>query len=346
MKIAVINSGSSSLKFKLFDMNRKKVLMSELIENIGEVDALFDNHHQALESLDIDFSSIDAIGHRVVHGGEVFTKATLIDSSVIDEIKKLSPLAPLHNPANLDAILVASKSAPKIPQIAVFDTSFHTTMKKESFIYALDYKFYEQNNIRRYGFHGTSHAYVSKEASKILKKELNSLNLITLHIGNGASICAIKDGQSIDTSMGFTPLEGLVMGTRSGDLDPAIIFYMARELNMSIDDIDKELNKRSGLLGLCGKNDLRDILNATDLNSKLAIDIMVRRLQKYIGSYMAILEDIDAIIFTGGIGENSKYIRDRVMSSKMFKNVEMLVIKSDEELAIAQECVYLLKEDD
>jgi len=343
MKVAVINSGSSSLKFKLFDMDTKKVLKSALIENIGEDGALFSNHHKALESIDVDFNSIDAIGHRVVHGGEEFQKATLIDANVIDTIQRLSSLAPLHNPANLDGILVATKKAPNIPQIAVFDTSFHSTMPQESFIYALDYKFYEKNSIRRYGFHGTSHSFVSKKASEILNKERKNLNLITLHLGNGASVCAIKNGKSIDTSMGFTPLEGLIMGSRSGDIDPAIIFYMMRELGMSIDEVDRELNKHSGLIGICGENDVRKIVKSTDEKAKLALDMMIYRLQKYIGSYMAILGDVDSIVFTGGIGENSQYIREKVMDSKLFKNVNYLVIKSDEELEIAEECITLLK---
>jgi len=343
MKVAVINAGSSSLKFKLFDMDTKEILQSELIENIAENGARFKNHHEALESIDVDFNSIDAIGHRVVHGGEEFQKATLIDANVIDTIQKLSPLAPLHNPANLDGIVVATQKAPNIPQIAVFDTSFHSTMPKESFIYALDFKFYEKNSIRRYGFHGTSHSFVSKKASEILEKERENLNLITLHLGNGASVCAIKNGKSIDTSMGFTPLEGLIMGTRSGDIDPAIIFYMIRELGMSVDEVDKELNKHSGLLGICGDNDVRNIANSEDSKAKLAIDMMVHRLQKYIGSYMAILGDVDSVVFTGGIGENSQYIRERVMDSKMFKNLNVLVIKTDEELEIANECVGLLK---
>ncbi len=343
MKIAVINSGSSSLKFKLFEMNTKEVLKSVLIQNIGENGSQFKNHHEALESIDIDFSSLNAIGHRVVHGGELFNKATLIDKNVIKEIDKLSSLAPLHNPANLEGIVVSSKKAKNIPQIAVFDTAFHSTMPKESYLYALNSDMYEKHHIRRYGFHGTSHSFVSKEASKILNKDIQKLNLITLHLGNGASICAIENGKSIDTSMGFTPLEGLVMGTRSGDIDPAIIFYMQRELGLSVDDIDKELNKKSGLLGICGDNDVRNIIKSKDEKSKLALDMMIRRIQKYIGSYMAILENVDAIVFTGGIGENSQYIRERVLKSKIFKNIEVLVIKTDEELEIANECLKVLK---
>ncbi|MEA3227551.1 MAG: acetate kinase [Campylobacterota bacterium] len=342
MKIAVINSGSSSLKFKLFDMKTKEVLNSQLIEHIGEKGG-FKNHHEALESIDIDFSLLDAIGHRVVHGGEKFHKATLIDESVVDEIEKLCSLAPLHNPANLDAILVTSKKAVGVPQIAVFDTAFHSTMPKEAYLYALDYKMYENHNIRRYGFHGTSHSFVFKEASEILQKERDKLNIITLHLGNGASVCAIKNGKSIDTSMGFTPLEGLIMGTRSGDIDPAIVLYMQRELGMSVDEVDRELNKRSGLRGICSENDVRSILESDDEKSKLALKMMIRRIQKYIGSYMALLEEVDAVVFTGGIGENSEYVRAQVMGSKMFKDLRVLVIKTDEELEIASECVNIIE---
>lgn len=343
MKIAVINSGSSSLKFKLFEMDREEVLKSVLIENIGEEGYRFKNHHEALESIDVDFSTFDAIGHRVVHGGELFNEATLIDKDVLKEIDKLSSLAPLHNPANVEGIVVASQKAKNIPQIAVFDTAFHSTMPKESYLYALNLDMYEKHNIRRYGFHGTSHSFVTKKASKILQKDINKLNLITLHLGNGASICAIQNGKSIDTSMGFTPLEGLIMGTRSGDIDPAIVFYMQRELGMSVDEVDKELNKKSGLLGICGDNDVRNIIESDDEKSKLALTMMIRRIQKYIGSYMAILGDIDAIVFTGGIGENSQYIRERILESKLFEKREVLVIKTDEELEIANECLKVLK---
>lgn len=339
MKIAVINSGSSSLKFKLFEMDTKEVLKSILVENIGELDSNIKNHHEALESIDIDFSSIDAIGHRVVHGGESFKESTLIDENVIDKIKELIPLAPLHNPANLEGIIVCKNHVPNIPQIAVFDTVFHATIEKEAYLYALPYEMYEKYKIRRYGFHGTSHSFVAKESAKVLNKDLKELNLITLHLGNGASACAIENGKSIDTSMGFTPLEGLVMGSRCGDIDPAIVIYMQRELGMSSDEVDKLLNKESGLLGICENNDVRKIIESRDEKSNLAIDMMVRRIQKYIGSYMALLGYVDAIVFTGGIGENSEYIRERVLESILFKNIKVLVIKTDEELEIAESCL-------
>jgi len=324
MKIAVINAGSSSLKFKLFDMQTQEVLKSINIEHIGEEGAAFSNHHEALESIDIDFLSLDAIGHRVVHGGEKFRESVLIDDRIIKIIDKLSSLAPLHNPANLEGILVAKQKAPSTPQIAAFDTAFHSTMPKAAFMYALDYEMY-------------------KEAAKILNRDVNELNLITLHLGNGASACAIKSGKSIDTSMGFTPLEGLVMGSRSGDIDPAIVLYMQRELGLSVDEVDKSLNKESGLLGICGENDVRDILNSKDEKAKLALEMMIRRIQKYVGAYMALLGRVDAIVFSGGIGENSSYVREKVLESQMFNGIQYLVIKTNEELEIANECLRVLE---
>ena len=214
-------------------------------------------------------------------------------------------------------------------------------MPKEAYLYALNYEMYDKHHIRRYGFHGTSHAYVSKKASKILNKNINTLNLITLHLGNGASICAIKNGKSIDTSMGFTPLEGLLMGTRCGDIDPGITLYMQKKLGMSIEEVDYELNKNSGLKGICGENDLRKILSNSDESSELAIQMMIRRIQKYLGSYMILLENVDAIVFTGGIGENSQYIREKILDNLFLKKLETLVIKTDEELEIATQCMHL-----
>ncbi|WP_457743558.1 acetate/propionate family kinase [Sulfurimonas sp.] len=333
MKIAVVNSGSSSLKFKLFDMPSGKVIYEKLVEHSGE----------GIESLDVDFADVDVIGHRVVHGGEKFVGSVLIDDEVINDIKSFIPLAPLHNPANLEGIRVLRKKYPKISQVAVFDTAFHATLEKEAYIYALPYEMYEEKNIRRYGFHGSSHSYLLKKAAKILGKKVEDTNIITLHLGNGASACAIKNGKSCDTSMGFTPLEGLVMGSRCGDIDPAIILYLQREYGYSTQEIDTLLNKHSGLLGLCGNSDVRDILNAVDMKSKLAIDIMVRRIQKYIGSYMVLLEDVDAIVFSGGIGENSTQIQKAVMNNKIIKNINYLVIKTDEEFEIANECLKILK---
>jgi len=343
MRVAVINAGSSSLKFKLLDMQTQEVLDVTLIEHIGEEGSAFGTHHDALESLDVDFSSLDAIGHRVVHGGEDFSQSILIDDDVLKTIERLSSLAPLHNPANLEGIKVAMLKAPNLPHIAVFDTAFHSTMPREAYLYALSREMYEKHHIRRYGFHGTSHSFVAKEASNLLKKDLSVLNLITLHLGNGASLCAIESGKSVDTSMGFTPLEGLVMGSRSGDIDPSIVLYMQRELKMSLDEVDRELNKNSGLLGICGKNDMREISQSSDEQYQLALNMMVRRVQKYIGAYMALLGSVDALVFTGGIGENSTKVRDMIMKSKMFDSLKVLVIKTDEELEIARECVKILK---
>lgn len=367
MKIAVINSGSSSIKFQLFDMTQSEVLAHILVEKIGEfssvttldygdkkitITSVVKNHHDGLEEIislltehEIleDFTSLDAIGHRVVHGGEEFKSAVLIDEKVINAIKSLIPLAPLHNPANLEGILVSRKKAPFVKQVAVFDTSFHSRMPQEAYLYALPYEMYEKHKIRRYGFHGTSHSYVMKKAAELLKKDVKDLNLITLHLGNGESACAIEGGVSIDTSMGFTPLEGLVMGTRSGDIDPAIVLYMQRELGMSVDEVDKLLNKKSGLLGISGNNDVRSLIESDSEKSKLALDIMTRRIKKYIGSYMALLGRVDAIVFTGGIGEHSAYIRDAVLENGFAKNIKTLVVQTDEELEIANECLEVLK---
>ncbi|WP_457748375.1 acetate/propionate family kinase [Sulfurimonas sp.] len=343
MRVAVINAGSSSLKFKLFAMPGARVLQSELVEHIGEPNSPIANHFEAIESLHVNFAKIDAVGHRVVHGGEKFVSSVLINDEVIQAIRELIPLAPLHNPANLEGIKVVQKKAPNIPQIAVFDTAFHATLKKEAFVYALPYELYEKHQIRRYGFHGTSHAYLLQQAALLLEKKVEDTNIITLHLGNGASACAIKNGKSCDTSMGFTPLEGLVMGTRSGDIDPAIILYLQEALHVKPNEIDAILNKKSGLLGLCGENDVRKIQSRKDDAAKLALDIMVRRIQKYIGAYMVVLEDVDAIVFSGGIGENSAYIREAVMNNKILKNIKSIVIKTDEELQIVNECLEVLK---
>ena len=344
MKIAVINSGSSSIKFKLFDMRDEKVIFEMLEEEIGS------NHEKALKTIltsleqrGINITSMDAVAHRVVHGGDIFTKATLIDGNVIKKIDALSTLAPLHNPANLDGIKAIEAISPKLKQYAVFDTAFHTTMSREAYLYAIPLKFYDKHKIRRYGFHGTSHSYVASECAKQLGKKIDRLNIISLHLGNGASICAIKNGKSIDTSMGFTPLEGLVMGSRSGDIDPAIVIYMLSELSMSIDEVNHMLNKESGLKGIADESDVRKLLDAKDKNSKLALEIMIRRIRKYIGAYITLFEELDGVVFTGGIGENSKYIRE--LSTKNLNLKKIIVIKTDEELEIARQVNHTLKED-
>ena len=343
MRIAVINSGSSSLKFKLFDMKDESVVYELLVEHIGEKNSQIKNHHEALQSIDADFASIDMIGHRVVHGGEEFKQPTILDAEVLKKIQNLNHLAPLHNPANIEGIKVAMKKAPKALQVAVFDTAFHSTMPQEAYMYALPFEMYEEHKIRRYGFHGTSHSYLLKECAKILKKDKKELNIITMHLGNGASICAIENGKSIDTSMGFTPLEGLVMGTRCGDIDPAIVLYMQRELSLGIEEVDNILNKKSGLLGICENSDIREILNSDAQNSKLALKMMIRRARKYVGAYMALLGRVDAVIFSGGIGENSKYIRDEIVKNNLIDKSKVFVIKTDEELEIARECLKLSK---
>ncbi|MDD5372798.1 MAG: acetate kinase [Sulfurimonas sp.] len=388
MKIAVINSGSSSIKFQLFSMPEGKILAHALVEKIGETGSrsIFEygdkkreittavkTHHEGLKLINTllsehhivaHFSELDAIAHRVVHGGESFKSAVLIDDAVIEKIKELILLAPLHNGANLEGILLSRKKAPNVPQIAVFDTAFHSTMSKEAYLYALPYEMYEKHKIRRYGFHGTSHSFVMKEAAKKMKKSPKELNMITLHLGNGSSACAIQNGISVDTSMGFTPLEGLMMGTRCGDIDPAITLYLQREAGFSAEDVDALLNKRSGLLGVCGSIDLREIEKRDDELSKTAIEMMARRVKKYIGSYMVLLGRVDALVFTAGIGENSHTLRAKILQnleifgveldeeanrqnalliSKKSSRIKVFVIKTDEELEIARQSEEVLR---
>jgi len=366
------------------------VLASGYVECIGEeeshikldiADESFEkyapitNHHDALvllfKKLDKYVNvGLDAIGHRVVHGGKAFHAPIIIDKVVRDDIEALIPLAPLHNSANLEGIDVALALLPKTPQVAVFDTAFHRSLPKHAYLYALPLELYEKHDIRRYGFHGTSHHFVAKESAKFLDKPLENLNLITLHLGNGASATAIEKGKSIDTSMGMTPLEGLMMGTRSGDMDPAIITYLVHKVGMHIDDIDSMLNKQSGLKGICGENDMRSILEKVDKGDKsaqLALEMFVYRIKKYIGAYTIVLEKVDAIVFTGGIGEHASRVRELVcegleqtlgvaLDSK--KNaayhdsnaeiqspksrVKVLVIPTHEELEIAMETKRLL----
>ena len=346
MKILVLNSGSSSLKFQLFLLPGLSVAASGLVEGIGEAtgaahinfadesgrektleyqQSVFD-HRQAIRLMGellkesgsfSDISEIAAIGHRVVHGGEKFHEPVLIDQTVIETIERLVPLAPLHNPANLTGIRVTMEHAPDIPQVAVFDTAFHQTMPEHAFMYALPYEIYNKLHVRRYGFHGTSHGFVARRAADYLGRPIEELNIITLHLGNGASAAAIRGGRCIDTSMGMTPLEGLVMGTRSGDFDAAILFYLAREAGMDIDALDRMVNRQSGLKGICGENDMRTITEAAekgDEKARLALEIFCYRLKKYIGSYVAALSGADCIVFTGGIGENSAVVRMKACS--------------------------------
>ena len=336
MKILVLNAGSSSIKYSLIDMAGQRALLSGLIERIGEANARhryrvdgadeeeylasIASHQQALQEL---FALLDTsgtvlpgelacIGHRVVHGGEAFRQPALIDEQVMAQIEAMIPLAPLHNPANLLGIREARRLLSDVPQVAVFDTAFHQTLPDYAFRYALPESLYRQHGIRRYGFHGTSHHYVAKQAAEFLGKPLEMCNLITLHLGNGASAAAILNGQSVDTSMGMTPLEGLMMGTRSGDMDPAIHFYLGRTLDMSFQDVEALLNKNSGLKGVCGENDMRAVhqmADAGDANAKLALAMYAYRIKKYVGAYFAVLGKVDALVFTGGIGENDAWLR-------------------------------------
>jgi len=314
----------------------------------------------------VSVDELSAVGHRVVHGGEFYSKASMVTDELIQNLKSLIPLAPLHNPANIAGIEAIKEKSKKIKQVAVFDTAFHQSMPSKAFVYALPISMYKEGKIRRYGFHGSSHGYVLKEAAKFLNKAVNQTNIISLHLGNGASICAIKEGESVDTSMGFTPLEGLVMGTRSGDLDPAIIFYLNKQKGYTLEEIDKLLNKQSGLLGLCGENDMRLILKKVeeDENYQLALDVFVYRIKKYIGAYFAVLGSVDALVFTGGIGEHAAKVRELIcrdlevfgieVDTKKNREKEMtafniadskialLRIATDEELEIALQTKELL----
>jgi len=393
MKILVLNSGSSSIKFQLFNADTNESLVSGVIEQIGEKishakikfenkelkkEASIPNHKIGLEIMNSllieskiikDLCEIDGIGHRVVHGGEEFSEPTVINKSVVEQIEKLIPLAPLHNPANLEGIKSSMEHCPNVPQVAVFDTAFHSNIPPHAYMYALPYETYEKDGVRRYGFHGTSHHYIAKEAAKYLQIDVNKLNAITLHLGNGASMSAVKSGKSIDTTMGLTPLEGLVMGTRCGDIDPAIIFYLSRTEGLSIDELDSMLNKKSGLKGICGNNDMREVgemAQKGDEKAKLALDMFNYRIKKYIGSYSAVLGRVDCLIFTGGIGENDTEVRknscsnlenlgisldlkansqraDKIIEiSKKESKVKVLVIPTNEELEIALQVKSLI----
>ncbi|TLS41012.1 acetate kinase [Streptomyces montanus] len=346
-RVLVLNSGSSSVKYQLLDMRDSSRLAVGLVERIGEETSGLKHtplanggasreqtgpiadHEAALKAvaaelardgLGLDSPELAAIGHRVVHGGRHFTEPTVIDDTVLAEIERLIPVAPLHNPANLTGIRTAQALRPDLPQVAVFDTAFHTTMPESAARYAIDVRTADEHRIRRYGFHGTSHAYVSRATARLLGKEPSEVNVIVLHLGNGASASAVRAGRCVDTSMGLTPLEGLVMGTRSGDTDPAVIFHLARVGGMSIDEIDTLLNKKSGLIGLCGDNDMREIRRRIDQGgedaeqARLAFDIYIHRLKKYIGAYYAVLGRVDAVAFTAGVGENAAPVREAAVA--------------------------------
>jgi acetate kinase len=351
MNIMVINCGSSSIKYELFSMPEEKSLIKGNIENIGEKGSSVKNHYSGLRIILSKIKMINAIGHRLVHGGEQFKKPVLIKKQVISRIKDCSKLAPLHNPANLEGIIAAcSLVGSKIPQVAVFDTALYSGIPDFAYIYGLPYEFYQRFVIRRYGFHGTSHEYVAREASLVLKRPLTKRNSITCHLGNGCSITAMKAARAIDTSMGFTPLEGLVMGSRCGDIDPAIVIYLVRQKGWSIKKIDEVLNKRSGLKGISGiSNDMRRLekeVKKGNQRAKLAIDIFVYRIRKYIGAYLTIMGGCDAIVFTGGIGEHQAKIRRRICS-RLFGQLKVkpriLVIPTREELMIARRTYKLIR---
>jgi len=396
MKILVINCGSSSIKYKVFEMPEEKLLVKGNIEKIGEeisylthqlkdkvfkIELKIKNHEEGLEIISkylIDkekgiienVEEIKGVGHRVVHGGEGFEKSTVIDDKVLRKIEEYKELAPLHNPHNLAGIRAARKFFPTSIQVAAFDTAFHATIPETAYLYALPYEFYRKYRIRRYGFHGTSHRFVARRAAEIMGRGKYEINAITCHLGNGCSVTAIKDGHSIDTSMGFTPLEGLVMGTRCGDIDPGVIFYLGEYLGIDFKKINEILNKKSGLLGVSEiSNDFRNLMEQINKDKKvaLAIDIFCYRLKKYIGAYMVVLGRVDAVVFTAGIGENVPYVREKTLENMenfgiiIDKNknyetvskegeisssnslVKVFVIPTDEELRIAFDTYQLSK---
>jgi len=395
MKTLVLNCGSSSLKYQLIETDNDKVMVKGVVEKIGTSKALFTycpagrkEFRDTLEAKDHDtalsivlrmltdavsgviknIAEIDAVGHRVVHGGETYSQSVIIDDEVIAQIEACIVFAPLHNPPNLVGIRACSKVLPGVNQVAVFDTAFHQKMPKMAFLYALPYSMYSKHGIRRYGFHGTSHSYVSQKAAELLNVESGKdFKVIVCHLGNGASVAAIKNGVSLDTSMGFTPLEGLVMGTRCGDIDPAIVTYLIQKEDLSPSEVDTILNKQSGLKGIARTtNDMREIREEANEGSELhqlAIDLFCYRVKKYIGSYMAVLNGADAVVFTAGIGENDAEMRRQVLEGMDFLGIEndleknakhetiiskgpttVMVIKTNEELAIAHETKKVLQQ--
>jgi acetate kinase len=391
-KVIAINAGSSSLKFQLFEMPSEEVITKGLIERIGLNDSIFNitaNGEKIQEISDIpdhgvavkmlldklttlgiikSLNEIEGIGHRVVHGGETFNDSALITDEVLAKIDELSELAPLHNPANLTGIKAFQQVLPNVPAVAVFDTAFHQTMPESSFLYSLPYEYYKEYGIRKYGFHGTSHKYVSQRAAELLGRPIEQLRLLSCHLGNGASIAAIEGGKSIDTSMGFTPLAGVTMGTRSGNIDPALIPYIMEKNNQTAEEVLDVLNKKSGMLAVSGfSSDLRDITDEAkkgNERAELALDVFANRIHKYIGSYAARMYGVDAIIFTAGIGENSDPIRERILKGLEFMGVywdpalnkvrgeeafinyphspvKVIIIPTNEEVMIARDVVRL-----
>jgi acetate kinase len=352
MKILVINSGSSSIKYKLFTMPQQIVDSKGMVEHIGEEGSSIQDHYTGLKTILEKIHDVAAVGHRVVHGAERFKEPVLINQAVIEDIKDCCAIAPLHNPANLAGIMACKKLLPGVRQVAVFDTAFHQTIPDYAYIYGLPYEYYQDFGIRKYGFHGTSHAYVAHEAAARLRKPLRSLKLITCHLGNGCSITAVNKGKSIDTSMGFTPLEGLLMGTRCGDIDPALVTYMMKKKNLSIEQIEEVLNKESGLKGISGiSNDMRVLENELPKHNKrvsLAFAVFCYRIKKYIGAYCAIMGGVDAVIFTAGIGENQHGLKKAICKgifAHCQKKPKILTIPTNEELMIARQTFAIIKKE-
>ena len=379
--VLVLNSGSSSVKYQLIDMADGSRPAIGMVERIGEPSFPAD-HAAAIgligaelreKGLGLDSPRIAAIGHRVVHGGRYFSRPALITDRVLDEVRRLVPLAPLHNPANITGIEVARALRPDLPQVAVFDTAFHATIPESAARYAIDTELADEYAIRRYGFHGTSHQYVSRHTAELLGRSPESVNVIVLHLGNGASASAVAGGVCVETSMGLTPLEGLVMGTRSGDLDPAVLLHLQRVAGMSVEEVDVLLNRRSGLKGLCGDNDMREVTRRMaegDQRATLAFDVYIHRLRKYVGAYTAVLGRVDAIAFTAGVGENSAAVRAAAMANLDALGVELdpalnavrsaearlvstessriavAVVPTDEELEIAEQTFAVIRRTD
>ncbi|ALA54337.1 acetate kinase [Shouchella clausii] len=356
-KIIAINAGSSSLKFQLLAMPEETVIAKGLVERIGLKKSIFTieangqqheltedipDHAAAVKLLLKDLTGrgiiasleeIEGIGHRVVHGGEKFNDSVVITDEVLQGIEEVSELAPLHNPANITGIKAFKEVLPNVPAVAVFDTAFHQTMPESAFLYSLPYEYYEKYGIRKYGFHGTSHKYVTHRAAELMETPIEELRILSCHLGNGASIAAVKGGKSIDTSMGFTPLAGVTMGTRSGNIDPALIPYIMEKTGQSVEEVVATLNKKSGLLGITGfSSDLRDIEAAAkegDERAQVALDVFASRIHKYVGSYAARMGGLDAIVFTAGIGENSATIRERVLKGLSFMGVDVDLEKNN-----------------
>ncbi len=349
MKVLVINCGSSSIKYKLFRLPDGKVDAKGVVEHIGEAGSSVADHYSGLKAILENMQGVELIGHRVVHGGEKFKKPALINKAVIARIRQCSAIAPLHNPANLSGITACSRLLPGVKQVAVFDTAFHQSLPDYAYTYGLPYDYYRKLGIRKYGFHGTSHEYVAHEAARMLGKHLSDLKVITCHLGNGCSITAVKNGRSIDTSMGFTPLEGLLMGTRCGDIDPALVTYLMRKRGLNVQEMEEVLNKQSGLKGISGvSNDMRVLsarAKAGDARAKLAIRVFVYRIRKYIGAYTAVMGGLDVLVFTAGIGQNKADIREAVCKNlfdHLKKQPRILVVATDEELAIARQAYHLV----